>query len=292
MEPIDIGIIGGSGLYKMNSLENTLETMLETPYGEPSDKFVIGSLHGKRVAFLARHNRNHTILPTEINFRANMYAFKKLGVKYIISASAVGSLKQSYAPTHFVFPDQFIDRTRHRVDSFFGQGIVAHVSLADPICGYLQGILYQAAIDAGVTSHKNGTYVCMEGPQFSTRAESNLYRSWGADVIGMTNLQEAKLAREAEIAYATIAMITDYDCWHQDEEAVTVDQVMKILSMNAEAAAQTVSNGIKALDLSKPNPLHDSLKYALLTRESAMPKARKQALKAIIEKYVSYDEEN
>ncbi|MCB1042948.1 MAG: S-methyl-5'-thioadenosine phosphorylase [Acidobacteria bacterium] len=286
MQQIDIGIIGGSGLYRLANLQDPKEVRVETPFGTPSDSFVTGMLNGKRVAFLARHNRNHTMLPTEINYRANIYAFKMLGARYLISASAVGSLKEAYAPTHFVFPDQFIDRTRHRPDTFFGEGIVAHVSLADPLCPYLQEVMYQAAIQAGVTSHKGGTYVCMEGPQFSTRAESFLYRSWGADVIGMTNLQEAKLAREAEIPYATMAMITDYDCWHEEEEAVTVDQVIKTLHQNAQAATDTVSIAVAQIDLDHKNPLHDALQFAILTQEANMPAERKRALKAILNKYV------
>lgn len=285
MAPIEIGIIGGSGFYQLAELENREEISVNTPYGPPSDAFVTGDLRGKRVAFLARHNRKHNIQPSELNFRANIHAFKQLGVRYLISASAVGSLKAEYAPTHFVFPDQFIDRTRHRVDTFFGKGIVAHVSLADPICPYLQEVLCDAAKQSGVTSHFGGTYVCMEGPQFSTRAESHLYRSWGADVIGMTNLQEAKLAREAEIAYATIAMVTDYDCWHEEEDAVTVDMVIKILNQNAKAAASTIVAAVEALDLSRENPIHDALRFAVLTRPENVPEARKAELDVLIGKY-------
>jgi 5'-methylthioadenosine phosphorylase len=286
MEQIDIGIIGGSGFYAMEGFENKREVTVETPFGAPSDAFMVGEIQGKRVAFLARHNRKHDIMPTELNFRANIYAFKMLGAKYLISASAVGSLKEEYAPTHFVMPDQFIDRTRHRVDTFFGQGLVAHVSLADPICGYLQRILYDSAKEAGVTSHLGGTYICMEGPQFSTRAESFMYRSWNADVIGMTNLQEAKLAREAEIAYATIAMITDYDCWHEEEEDVTVEQVIKVLRQNAVAAGNTITHAVGMIDLDRDNPIFDALKFSILTAREHIPAARKQELRHITGKYL------
>ncbi|CAM2007190.1 S-methyl-5'-thioadenosine phosphorylase [Acanthopleuribacter pedis] len=289
LEKIDIGIVGGSGFYNMEELTDRREVEVETPYGKPSDSFLVGRLGGKTVAFLARHNRKHHILPTELNFRANIYAFKQLGARYLISASAVGSLKEAYAPTHFVFPDQFIDRTRHRVDTFFGEGIVAHVSLAEPICTYLQKTLYNAAREIGVNTHLGGTYVNMEGPQFSTRAESFMYRSWDADVIGMTNLQEAKLAREAEIPYATIAMVTDYDCWHEEEEHVTVDMVVKILRQNAEAAAATIAKAVTLIDLDHVNPIHEALKFSILTQAENVPAERKQALAAIIGKYMDTD---
>ena len=282
----DIGIIGGSGLYQVEGFEKINEVQITTPFGAPSDSFVIGQLENKRVAFLARHNRSHNILPTEINYRANIFAMKKLGVKYIISASAVGSMKENYKPTHFVMPDQFIDRTRHRVDTFFGDGIAAHVSFAEPICSYLRGILFEAGKKAGVTSHNGGTYICMEGPQFSTRAESLLYRSWGADVIGMTNLQEARLAREAEIAYATIAMVTDYDCWHEEEDSVTVENVLVILKQNAHSAVETIRIALRGIDLSRENPLHHSLEFALLTPKSVIPDKRKKDLAPIIGKYM------
>ncbi|CAM2066914.1 S-methyl-5'-thioadenosine phosphorylase [Sulfidibacter corallicola] len=284
---IDIGIIGGSGFYQMEALTNRREIELDTPFGKPSDAFLVGELGSKTVAFLARHNRKHNIAPTELNFRANIYAFKMLGARYLISASAVGSLQQAYAPTHFVFPDQFIDRTRHRVDTFFGDGIVAHVSLADPICDYLQKVLYEAAVANKVTSHLGGTYVCMEGPQFSTRAESHMYRSFGADIIGMTNLQEAKLAREAEIPYATIAMVTDYDCWHEEEEAVTVDMVLKILKQNADAAAATIASAVENIDLAHANPIHDALQFAILTSAEHVPAERVEQLQHIVGKYLN-----
>ena len=286
MEQIDIGIIGGSGFYQMSALTNKREVHIDTPFGRPSDAFLVGELSGKKVAFLARHNRKHNILPSELNFRANIYAFKMLGAKYIISGSAVGSMKEAYKPTDFVFPDQFIDRTRHRIDTFFGEGVVAHVAFGDPICGYLQKILYESALETGVTCHNGGTYVNMEGPQFSTRAESFLYRSWDVDIIGMTNLQEAKLAREAEIAYATIAMVTDYDCWHEEEEAVTVEQVVKILKINADKAAATIEKAVAAIDLSYANPLFDALKFGLMTRLEDIPEERRRQLEKILEKYL------
>ena len=286
METIDIGIIGGSGFYQMPGLTNTSEHMLETPFGAPSDAYLTGELAGKKVAFLARHNRKHNILPSELNFRANLYGFKQLGVRYLISGSAVGSMKEAYAPTHFVFPDQFIDRTRHRADTFFGEGVAAHVAFAEPICTYLQKILYEAATQTGVTSHLGGTYLCMEGPQFSTRAESNLYRSWDVDIIGMTNLQEAKLAREAEIAYATIAMVTDYDCWHEEEESVTVEAVLKILRQNADAAAATIAQAVAAIDLNYANPVFDALRFAIMTPFDQISDERRRQLGPLLAKYL------
>lgn len=287
MESIDIGIIGGSGFYHMPNLKKKREIQLKTPFGAPSDAYLVGELEDKKVAFLARHGRTHSIMPTELNFRANICGFKMLDAKYLISGSAVGSMKEGYRPKDFVFPDQFIDRTRHRVDTFFGEGVVAHVSLADPICTYLQKILFESGEKEGVTCHFGGTYLCMEGPQFSTRAESMLYRQWGVDIIGMTNLQEAKLAREAEIAYATIAMVTDYDCWHEEEEAVTVDQVVKILKQNARAAASTISAAVKAIDLEYPNPLFHALRDALMTRIEDIPQERREELWPFLQKYLS-----
>ena len=222
----EIGIIGGSGLYSMPGFTNVHEERVETPFGEPSDAFVLGELEGRKVAFLARHGRGHRILPSELNFRANIYAFKKLGVERILSVSAVGSLKEEHKPTDFVIPDQFIDRTFHRISTFFGEGIVGHVAFGDPVCATVAKAAAEACATVGVVGKLGGTYVCMEGPQFSTKAESNLYRSWGADVIGMTNLQEAKLAREAEICYATVAMVTDYDCWREGHDAVTIEEIV------------------------------------------------------------------
>src|SRR5512141_2551387 len=231
-----IGIIGGSGLYAMEGLHVLHERSIQTPFGEPSDPYVIGEIDGVRVAFLSRHGRGHRLLPSELNYRANIYGFKVLGVHTILSASAVGSMRENYHPTDIVFPQQFIDRTRHRPDTFFGDGIVAHITFADPVCAAVSLAMGEASREAGARTHLGGTYVCIEGPQFSTRAESHLYRSWGVDVIGMTNLQEAKLAREAEICYATMALVTDYDCWHESADAVSVDQIMGYLKANAEMA--------------------------------------------------------
>lgn len=281
-----IGIIGGSGLYHMTGLQEAREEFVATPFGPCSDAFLLGKLAGKEVAFLARHGRKHTILPSELNFRANIWAFKKLGVEYLISASAVGSLSEELAPGHFVMVDQFIDRTRHRKDTFFGEGIVAHVGFSHPVCGYLQQLLHQSALEAGVVSHLGGCYVTMEGPQFSTRAESKLYRQWGAQVIGMTNLQEAKLAREAEIAYATVAMVTDYDCWHEEEEPVSVEMVVARLKQNADAAARTIALAIAKLNLDRNNPIHRALAQAIMTHPAEIPAARKAALAPILAKYM------
>jgi 5'-methylthioadenosine phosphorylase len=240
-----IGIIGGSGLYDMAELTEREERQVATPFGEPSAPYVIGTLRGKRVAFLARHGAGHRLLPSELNFRANIYGFKALGVEYILSASAVGSLKHEYKPMDLVIPDQFFDRTRGRISTFFGRGLVAHVGFAHPFCSRLSGIAFDSATTAGATVHQGGTYVCMEGPQFSTLAESQLYRSWGMDIIGMTNLQEAKLAREAEICYATVAMVTDFDCWHPDHDAVTVQDIIRVLTTNAEKAKGLVARFAK-----------------------------------------------
>ena len=282
-----IGVVGGSGLYQMANLEIHEERVIETPFGEPSDAFVLGELHGQKVAFLARHGRGHRLMPTELNFRANIYGFKTLGVESLISVSAVGSMKEEYEPLHFVIPDQFLDRTRHRVDTFFGDGLVAHVSLADPICPRLAGLMGDAAESAGVTVHRGGTYLCMEGPQFSTRAESNVYRQWGVDVIGMTNLQEARLAREAEICYATFAMITDYDCWHEGEDDVTVEAVIKVLMQNAESGQNAVGETVSALGQGDRSgcACGSALQFALITDKSVVPAAVKEKLAPIVGKY-------
>ena len=247
MVQAEIGIIGGSGLYSMPGFTNQQEDRVETPFGDPSDPFVLGELEGRKVAFLARHGRGHRILPSELNFRANIYAFKKLGVERILSVSAVGSLKEEHKPTDFVIPDQFIDRTFHRISTFFGDGIVGHVAFGDPVCATVANAAAQACATVGVVGKLGGTYVCMEGPQFSTKAESNLYRSWGADVIGMTNLQEAKLAREAEICYATIAMVTDYDCWREGHDSVTIEEIVAVLHQNAENACKVVKAAVAAM---------------------------------------------
>jgi len=282
----EIGIIGGSGLYSMPGLTKVKEVRLKTPFGKPSDAYVLGTLEGRRVAFLARHGRGHRILPTELNFRANIYGFKQLGVERIVSISAVGSLKEEHKPLEFVIPDQFFDRTRHRVDTFFGNGIVAHIAFADPICPQLAQAVEGACRKAGVTAKRGGTYVCMEGPQFSTKAESNVYRSWGMDVIGMTNLQEAKLAREAEICYVTVAMVTDYDCWHPHHDSVTVDQIVAVLLKNAENATRVVREAVSAMPKERACKCGSALAHAILTDRSKIPAAARQKLKLILDKYL------
>jgi len=283
----EIGIIGGSGLYSMPGLTDVRELRQQTPFGDPSDVFVLGTLEGRKVAFLARHGRGHRILPTELNFRANIFAFRQLGVERIISVSAVGSLKEEHKPLEFVIPDQFFDRTRHRIDTFFGDGLVAHISFADPVCGELSKVVEAACAKAGVTGKRGGTYLCMEGPQFSTKAESNVYRSWGMDVIGMTNLQEAKLAREAEICYVTVAMVTDYDCWHPHHDAVTVDQVVAVLLKNAENAAKVVRETVAAMPKNRSCKCGSALAHALLTERDKIPAATKQKLALIVGKYLA-----
>jgi 5'-methylthioadenosine phosphorylase len=282
----EIGIIGGSGLYSMPGLTKVKEVRLKTPFGKPSDAYILGTLEGRKVAFLARHGRGHRILPTELNFRANIYGFKQLGAERIVSISAVGSLKEEHKPLEFVIPDQFFDRTRHRVDTFFGTGIVAHIAFADPICPQLASVVAGACKNAGVTAKGGGTYVCMEGPQFSTKAESNVYRSWGMDVIGMTNLQEAKLAREAEICYVTIAMVTDYDCWHPHHDSVTVDQIVAVLLKNAENAARVVRETVSAMPKDRACKCGSALAHAILTDRSQIPAPTRQRLKLILDKYL------
>lgn len=287
-----IGVIGGSGLYGMDGLEVHEERVVETPFGQPSDAYVLGEIEGQKVAFLARHGQGHRIMPTELNFRANIFGFKLLGVERLISVSAVGSLREAYAPTHVVIPDQFVDRTRHRVDTFFGDGLVAHVSLADPVCAHLSKTLEGATTSAGAQVHAGGVYVCMEGPQFSTRAESNLYRQWGMDIIGMTNLQEAKLAREAEICYATLAMVTDYDCWHEAEEDVTVDAVLAVLRQNATTGQSIVKQAVARLaaDGTRSCPCCNALAYALITDPTKIPAATRQRLDPIVGRYLGASE--
>jgi 5'-methylthioadenosine phosphorylase len=282
----EIGVIGGSGLYTMPGLRQAREVRLKTPFGTPSDAYVLGSLEGRKVAFLARHARGHRFLPTELNFRANIHGFKQLGVERILSVSAVGSLKEDHKPLEFVIPDQFFDRTRHRVDTFFGNGVVAHVSFADPVCPELASLVQSACGKAKVTGKRGGTYVCMEGPQFSTRAESNVYRSWGMDVIGMTNLQEAKLAREAEICYVTIAMVTDYDCWHPHHDSVTVDQVVAVLLKNAENAAAVVRESVAAMPKARACKCGSALRHAILTDRTTIPAGTRRKLKLILGKYL------
>jgi len=282
----EIGIIGGSGLYSMPGLRKTKEVRLKTPFGAPSDAYVLGTLEGRKVAFLARHGRGHRILPSELNFRANIHGFKQLGVERIVSVSAVGSLKQEHEPLDFVIPDQFFDRTRHRIDTFFGNGVVVHISFADPICGELAGVVEGACQQVGVTGKRGGTYVCMEGPQFSTKAESNVYRSWGMDVIGMTNLQEAKLAREAELCYVSISMVTDYDCWHPDHDAVTVDQIVTVLLKNAENATKVLRQTVASLPKGRSCKCGSALAHAILTDPKKIPEATRQKLKLILGKYL------
>ena len=285
-----IGIIGGSGLYKMDALKDVEEVEISTPFGSPSDAIILGTLEETRVAFLARHGRDHTLLPSELPFRANIYAMKQLGVEYLISASAVGSLKAEAKPLDMVIPDQFIDRTRNRISTFFGEGIVAHIAFGEPICKKLSGILADAitALNlADVTLHHGGIYVCMEGPAFSTQAESHFYRSWNATVIGMTNLPEAKLAREAEIAYATLAMVTDYDCWHTDHDSVTVEMVISNLHKNAINAQRVIQETVKRLSANYPgSDAHSALKYAILTNLDKAPTATKEKLGLLLEKYL------
>jgi 5'-methylthioadenosine phosphorylase len=282
----EIGIIGGSGLYSMPGLTDVHEIRQQTPFGDPSDPYVLGTLEGRKVAFLARHGRGHRILPTELNFRANIYGFKQLGVERIVSVSAVGSLKEEHKPLDFVIPDQFFDRTRHRVDTFFGEGVVAHIAFADPVCPQLSQVVEAACKKSGVTGKRGGTYLCMEGPQFSTKAESNVYRSWGMDVIGMTNLQEAKLAREAEICYVTVAMVTDYDCWHPHHDSVTVDQIVAVLLKNAENACQVVRQTVAAMPTKRTCKCGAALAHAVLTDRDKIPPATRAKLKLILEKYL------
>jgi 5'-methylthioadenosine phosphorylase len=284
---MQIGIIGGSGLYDMAELADREERRVETPFGDPSAPYVMGTLRGKRVAFLARHGIGHRLMPSELNFRANIFGFKTLGVEYILSASAVGSLKEEYRPLDLLIPDQFFDRTKGRISSFFGNGLVAHVGFAHPFCGILSDLAHGAAQAAGATVHKGGTYVCMEGPQFSTLAESQLYRSWGMDVIGMTNLQEAKLAREAEICYTTIALVTDYDCWHPDHDHVTVDLIIANLTQNARVAQQVIAEAVGRLPYPRTCECATALKHALITRPDAVPAGTRRALAPLVDKYLS-----
>ncbi|MCA1586574.1 MAG: S-methyl-5'-thioadenosine phosphorylase [Acidobacteria bacterium] len=282
---VEIGIIGGSGLYAMAELTEREERAVSTPFGEPSGPYVLGTLRGRRVAFLARHGVGHRLMPSELNFRANIFGFKVLGAQSIISASAVGSLHEEYRPLDIAFPDQFIDRTFNRIGTFFGNGIVAHVGFAQPFCERLRTIAADGAEEVGARVHRRGTYVCMEGPQFSTLAESNLYRSWGADVIGMTNLQEAKLAREAEMCYVTMALVTDYDCWHPDHEHVTVEMIIANLTQNAATAQQVIARAVERLGERTCN-CSRALAHALITSPDAIPADVKRTLAPIIGKYV------
>src|SRR5213594_403057 len=283
---IQIGIIGGSGLYDMAELTDWQEQRISTPFGDPSGPYIVGTLRGKRVAFLVRHGVGHRILPSELNFRANIYGFKTLGVERILSASAVGSLKEEYKPLDIVVPDQFFDRTKGRISTFFGRGLVAHVAFAHPVCADLSKVAADSAESVGATVHRGGTYVNMEGPQFSTLAESKLYRSWGMDVIGMTNLQEAKLAREAEICYATLALVTDYDCWHPDHDTVTVDLIIANLMQNAATAQKTIANAVSRIDATRTCGCKDALAAAIITQASLVPEQTKRELEPIIGRYI------
>lgn len=290
VEKINIGIIGGSGLYQMPELQNVRELPVETPFGNPSDSFIVGELDGVTVAFLPRHGRGHRILPTEIPFRANIYAMKLLGVEYILSVSAVGSLQEKYAPTDMVIPDQFFDRTRARTEesTFFGEGIVGHITFAHPVCNELGDILEESCRKIGVKVHRGGTYLCMEGPAFSTKAESLVYRQWGMDIIGMTNLQEAKLAREAEIAYATLALVTDYDCWHEGHDDVTIEMVVEYLNKNVRNAQLILKEAVKRVaGKETPNQFAGALKNAIFTPPDLWPPETARKPDAIIGKYRS-----
>jgi 5'-methylthioadenosine phosphorylase len=285
-EAIPIGIIGGSGLYDMAELTDREERTVRTPFGDPSGPYVVGTLRGRRVAFLARHGAGHRFTPTELNYRANIYGMKVLGVEHVLSASAVGSLQERYVPQHLVIPDQFFDRTKGRVSTFFGNGLVAHVGFAHPVCTLLGDVAHKACTAVGATVHKGGTYVCMEGPQFSTLAESKLYRAWGMDIIGMTNLQEAKLAREAEICYATIALVTDYDCWHPDHDSVTVEMIIANLVANAKTAQAVIADAVARLPYARTCECAHALQHAIITRPDAVPDRVKQDLAPIIGRYM------
>lgn len=286
MAKAEIGIIGGSGLYSMAGLERMREVRVATPFGKPSDAYVLGVLEGREVAFLARHGRGHVFMPSEINFRANLYGLKRLGVTRIISVSAVGSLREEMRPLDVVLPSQFFDRTHDRVSTFFGDGIVAHISFADPVCPVVADVLAQSCASSGVNCHRGGTYVCMQGPAFSTQAESNAYRAWGMDVIGMTNLQEAKLAREAEICYATLAMVTDYDCWHPDHDAVTVEQIIDFLSRNAQNAQKIIRAAVRQMPKERNCKCGAALAHAILTNPKKVPPKTKKRLALLVRKYL------
>ena len=281
-----IGIIGGSGLYSMPGFEAQEEVLITTPWGAPSDNYVVGRLEGKEVAFLSRHGRGHRLSPSELNFRANIWGMKSLGVERILSLSAVGSLKEEHKPLDFVLPDQFLDRTRGRASTFFGDGLVAHISFAHPICPHLAKVAHSAAHSAGIPAKMGGTYLCMEGPAFSTLAESNLYRSWAMDVIGMTNLTEAKLAREAELCYVTIAMVTDYDCWHPDHDAVTVNDIIANLTQNAENACKLVAAAVRDMPSERSCKCESALAHALITDRKCIPEATRKKLELLVGKYL------
>ncbi|MGA2687816.1 MAG: S-methyl-5'-thioadenosine phosphorylase [Candidatus Korobacteraceae bacterium] len=285
MQQAEIGIIGGSGLYTMAGFSDVHEVSLETPFGAPSDPYVLGTLAGRKVAFLSRHGRGHRFMPTEINYRANIHGFKQLGVERVLSLSAVGSLKQEHRPLDFVIPNQFVDRTRHRVDTFFGDGLVVHIGFGEPVCGEVASVAVEACRRAGVNVKSGGAYLNMEGPQFSTKAESNLYRSWGLDVIGMTNLTEARLAREAELCYATVAMVTDYDCWHETHDSVSVDQIVAVLVKNAEHACTVVREAVAAMPKTRSCKCASALKNAIITQKNTVPAATLERLRLLVGKY-------
>jgi len=285
-EKISIGVIGGSGLYEMDGLTQVKTVKIATPFGKPSDDYIIGTLNNKRVAFLPRHGRGHRLLPTDINYRANIYGMKKLGVERIISVSAVGSMKEAIEPGNIVIPDQFYDHTKHRRSTFFGNGVVAHVGMADPVCAGLCKVLIEAGVQVGATIHRSGTYLCMEGPQFSTKAESLTYRNWNVEVIGMTNATEAKLAREAEICYSTIALATDYDCWHHSEEAVTVEAVLAVMKHNIETSKSMIREAVRMLTMSRDCECGEALRNTIMTPEKMIPAKTKKDLAPIIGKYM------
>ncbi|MCG6926356.1 MAG: S-methyl-5'-thioadenosine phosphorylase [Acidobacteria bacterium] len=285
----NIGIIGGSGLYEMEGFTDVRQVEIDTPFGSPSDELVVGTLEGKSVVFLPRHSRGHRILPHELNYRANIFAMKQLGVEWILSVSAVGSLKLEYEPLHMVVPDQFVDRTLQRRSTFFGRGLVAHVAFANPFCPNLSKTMVRACEEAGATYHVGGTYVCIEGPHFSTRAESELYRSWGMDIIGMTNLQEARLAREAEICYSTLAMVTDYDCWHPEHDSVTADQIVANLGRNAGTAKAVLRAAVRRLPIERRCECESALQSALITAPDLVPGVIKRELEPIIGRYIKAD---
>ncbi len=288
MEKTKIGIIGGSGMYQMQEVTERDEISVETPYGPPSERITIGRIRGKRVAFLARHGRGHRIIPSEINFRANIFALKVLGVERILSASAVGSLQEQIAPLDIVLPDQFVDRTRGRASTFFGGGVAAHIAFADPVCPELLNLVHRCSAQAGLRTRKGGTYLCMEGPAFSTRAESNLYRQWGMDVIGMTNLQEAKLAREAEICYVTIALVTDYDCWHDAHASVSVEMIIDNLMQNSRNAQSLIVQAVHEMPETRACECAHSLRHALITDRGTIPEEARRRLAPIIGKYLPH----
>jgi len=289
MTKAPIGVIGGSGLYDVKDLQITEEISVTTPFGDPSDAVLIGRWNAAAVAFLPRHGRGHRIMPSHINARANIFAMKTLGVEWLISVSAVGSMREAIAPGEVVIPDQFFDRTVARPSTFFQDGIVAHISFAEPVCAELSSILHEAAVRAGARVHRGGTYLCIEGPQFSTKAESRIYRQWGVDVIGMTNIPEAKLAREAEMSYATLAFVTDYDCWHDTEEAVSVEAIVRILQQNAAMAQTIIGEALPQIPIDRGGPYRDALKGAIITNPAVIPPEIKESLAPLIGKYIPAD---